>query len=63
MLGGINPSFPYNTLKINKKGLLFLEQPSEKTDLNPICTVDGKFFEHLIAFLELLDTISQSNSQ
>ena len=34
----IDPTFRHNLLKINKKGLLFYEQPFDSSDISPVCT-------------------------
>jgi hypothetical protein len=44
-------------LKDKEKGLLFVEQPLVFSGANPFCNPEGKFFEHLLTFLEAVEPI------
>lgn len=51
----INPVSESNILKVNEKGLLVVEKPSEIFGEVPPCTRDGRFLKHLMQFLDLLE--------
>ncbi|MCX2451412.1 hypothetical protein OQX61_09025 [Pedobacter sp. PLR] len=53
----IDHIFRHNLQRINKKGLLFYEQPFDSSDISPVCTVSPEYFEHLDRFLGLMEPI------
>lgn len=50
----INPEFEANLLNINKKGLLFVEQPSDFSLSFPLGGVSGSPLEHLEVILAII---------
>lgn len=53
----IDPTFNDNLLKIKKKGLLFNEQPLKVSGLSPVSTQNRDYFQHLKAFLLLIEPV------
>jgi len=53
----INPESEYNLLIIKEKGLLFLEQPSDKICGIPLGGVSGSPLEHLSDILRIIREI------
>ena len=59
----ISEVFAHNYLNIKEKGLLFVEQPSVFSGANPFCSPKGKFLEHLLEFLEVVEPILHDLTQ
>jgi hypothetical protein len=54
----MSDAFADKYLNANKKGLLFVEQPLVFSGQTPFCSPKGKYFEHLLEFLEAIESIS-----
>lgn len=56
----INPAFTHNLQIINKKGLIFLEQPSPEFDTIPCGAPHGTTIEHLKGVLLIIKAIKDT---
>jgi hypothetical protein len=58
----VDETFGANSLKAKEKGLLHVEQPNAVWGKIPFCSEKGSYFEHLFAFLKVLEGLIETKN-